>query len=86
MNREKYPFTTADGTNYTIWMWKGDYLNLGAGCETGIYYGDGYHVNSATDTNLHMTLSLYDKESGKLIFTYNPQDPQWWITGFNPKY
>lgn len=86
MNKEKYPFTTADGTNYTIWMWKGDYLNLGAGCETGIYYGDGYHVNSATDTNLHMTLSLYDKESGKLIFTYNPQDPQWWITGFNPKY
>lgn len=85
MDKRQY-FFTADGTNYTIWMWKGDYLNLGAGCETGIYYGEGYHVNSATDTNLHMTLSLYDKESGKPIFNYNPEDPQWWITGFNPKY
>lgn len=80
------PFTTEDGTTYTLWMWKGDYLNLGAGCETGIYYGDGYHLNSATDTNLHMTLSLYDKNTGEKIFEYNPDDPQWWISGFNPKY
>ncbi len=80
------PFTTEDGTTYTIWMWKGDYLNLGAGCETGIYYGDGYHLNSATDTNLHMTLSLYDKNTGDKIFEYSPDDPQWWITGFNPEY
>lgn len=86
MDKEKYPFTTADGTTYTIWMWKGDYLNLGAGCETGIYYGDGYHLNSYTDSNLQMNLSLYDKESKRWVFTYNPNDPQWWITGFNPKY
>ena len=22
---------------YVIWAWKGDYLNLGAGCEVGFY-------------------------------------------------
>ena len=86
MDTQRFVFTTEDGTTYTIWMWKGDYLNLGAGCETGIYFGDDYHVNSALDTNLYMTLNLYDKRTGKLIFTYNPSDPQWWITGFNPKY
>lgn len=82
MKQNKYPFTTTDGTNYTIWMWKGDYVNLGAGAETGIYYGDGYHNNSATDSNLHMSMSVYEKESGELIFSYNPSDPQWWIYRF----
>ncbi len=86
MDKKKYSFATDDGTNYTIWMWKGDYLNLGAGCETGIYYGDDYHVNSATDTNLYMSIALYDKRTGEQIFTYNPSDAQWWITGFNPEY
>lgn len=86
MDKNKYSFTTDDGTNYTIWMWKGDYLNLGAGCETGIYYGDGYHVNSATDTNLYMSIALYDKRTGEQIFSYDPSDAQWWITGFNPAY
>lgn len=85
MDKRKYTFTS-DGTSYTIWMWKGDYLNLGAGCETGIYEGDDYHVNSAPDTNIHMSLALYDKNTGKQIFTYNPTDSQWWITGFNPRY
>ena len=35
---------------------------------------------------MNMTLSLYDKNTGEKIFEYNPGDPQWWITGFNPKY
>ena len=80
-------FATADGTQYTIWMWKGDYYNLGAGCETGIYYGQpgDYHLNCATDTNLHMSIALYDG-NGEQIFTYNPDEPQWWITGFDPSH
>ncbi len=86
MGRKKYPFTIEDGTTYTIWMWKGDYLNLGAGCETGIYFGEEYHVNCATETNLHMTLKLYDNRNGEWVFFYNPDEPQWWITGFNPEY
>ena len=66
---------------------EGDYVNLGAGCETGIYVGDadGWHMSSAVDTNLYMTLQLTDKE-GNVIFYYEPEDTQWWITGFNPAY
>lgn len=86
MKPKKYQFQIKDGTTYTIWMWKGDYLNLGAGCETGIYVGDGFHVECGTGTNLHMTLNLYDKRTGKKIFEYDPDEPQWWITGFNPKF
>ncbi|MCI8509517.1 MAG: DUF4474 domain-containing protein, partial [Lachnospiraceae bacterium] len=33
MKKNKYPITV-DGEEYCIWMWKGDYLNLGAGAET----------------------------------------------------
>lgn len=76
----------SQGTEYTIWMWKGDYYNLGAGAETGIYRGDQYHKESASDTNLRMALSLYDKNTGEKIFSYNPSDPQWWNNGFNPAY
>lgn len=85
-NPKEIPF--ADGTEYTVWIWKGNYLNLGAGCETGIYYGDKgeYHKDSGSDTNLNMHISLYDKNTGKEIFSYCPEDPQWWVTGFNPKY
>ena len=86
-DNQKFPFT-CNGTEYTIWMWKGDYLNLGAGCETGIYYGDpeSFHRYSATDTGITQTIMLRDKNTGKIIFEYNPNEPTWWITGFNPKY
>ncbi len=76
-----------DGTRYTLWMWKGDYINLGAGAETGIYVGnDGdFHMLSAVDTNLYMTLRVTDQE-GNPILDYAPDEQQWWITGFNPEY
>lgn len=85
--RNKVNFTY-QGREYTIWMWKGDYLNLGAGCETGIYYSDdgGYHKYSATDSNLKQAIVLYDKRTGRRILAYEPNNPQWWITGFNPRY
>lgn len=37
VNKNKFEFTTKDGTDYVIWMWKGDYINLGSGAEVGIY-------------------------------------------------
>ena len=85
-DNQKFYFVS-DGTQYTIWMWKGDYLNLGAGCETGIYYSNpgDYHMYSATDTGITQTISLRDKHSGKIIFEYDPGEPTWWITGFNPR-
>lgn len=84
-NPNKLPVFSYNGEDYQIWMWKGDYYGLGAGAETGIYRGSGYHKLTYQDSNLIMKLSLYDK-SGKQIMKYEPGDPQWWITGFNPEY
>jgi RHS repeat-associated protein len=36
MNKAKFRFTSG-GQEYVLWAWKGDYLNLGAGAEMGIY-------------------------------------------------
>ena len=72
-----------EGENYIFWAWKGDYLNLGAGTELGIYkqYGDSDHY--VVDISLPMTLKLED-ENGEPIADYAPDEDQWWITGFNP--
>ena len=78
----RFDFVVGD-TEHTLWLWKGDYYNLGAGAESGIYRGNGFHKQSATDTNLYMKLNLYDKD-GKVIFIYDPKQNNWWTTGFNP--
>ncbi|MCB2362138.1 DUF4474 domain-containing protein [Clostridium estertheticum] len=38
MDKQKFEFSTGN-KDYMIWLWKGDYLNLGAGSEIGIYDG-----------------------------------------------
>lgn len=45
MNKAKFQFSDDDGNDYNLWAWKGDYLNLGAGAEMGIYkrMGDTEH-------------------------------------------
>ena len=45
----------------------------------------GLHWN-AIDFTLPMTLSLYDYYYGVFhpVFNWFPDNPQWWITGFNP--
>ena len=71
-----------DGQEYAIWTWKGDYINMGAGAEMGIYTGGGpqWHV----DKNLAMTMYVEVQYKGSTIISYS--DYMWWITGFNPKY
>ena len=90
MKAQAFEFTY-DGQDYRFWAWKGDYLNLGAGAELGIYTRLNV-LNHETDhwlvdTNLAlpMTMNLTDK-NGNLIANYSPTDPQWWITSFNPYY
>lgn len=68
---------------------EGDYINLGAGAEMGIYQkwvdvngSEIYKVDKSLA--LPMTLTLYYK--GKMIIQYKPSEKQWWITGFNPEY
>jgi hypothetical protein len=45
MRRLKLPFNYA-GKEYIIWAWRGDYINLGAGAELGIYVNTGKDVES----------------------------------------
>lgn len=67
-----------------LWAWKGDYINLGAGAELGIYYGGGPHwfVDKGLAQNMELCL-MYKNER---IIYWTPNDPQWWITGFHPAY
>ena len=86
---------TSGGEDYRLWAWKGDYLNLGAGAEMGIYKQlkiagyDTPHWLVDTDLSMHMTLDLDYKN--KTIISWDPKkdknydwDKVWWVTGFNP--
>jgi hypothetical protein len=73
---------THDSVSYVIWVWKGDYINLGAGAELGIYYGGGPHW--LVDTNLSMQMSMTLFYCGEEIISYSQNT--WWITGFNSNY
>ncbi len=95
MENAKFQFTSGN-REYIFWAWKGDYLNLGAGAELGIYSNksgilgrvdvtspiDGHWLVD-TSIAMPMTMTLSDKK-GNQIFSYNPSEEQWWITGFNP--
>jgi hypothetical protein len=83
----KFQFTVGD-EEYIIWTWKGDYVNLGAGAETGLYReGIGEHWFTAKDEGMRlpMTLTLTDKQ-GNQYFDYRPSENQWRITGFDPSH
>lgn len=88
MKSQPYEFTY-DGQDYRFWAWKGDYLNLGAGAELGLYKRLSVFGNQTdhwlvdTSLALPMTLTLNDNNVS-LIDYYNPSEPQWWITAFNP--
>lgn len=83
MEAHPFPFYYK-GQGYTIWAWKGDYINLGAGAELGIY--QGYSGHRTVDKSLAMWMSMIVSYNDECIITYFPADDQWWITGFNPKY
>ena len=90
-----YKLYTKD-RDYIIWLWKGDYWNLGSGTEIGIYKynakltgNSNTEVFDAVDFEVPMYVSLYNytgKKNAENIFNWNPEVPQWWGTGFNWKY
>lgn len=83
MNRGKFKFGRGDD-KFTLWMWKGDYFNLGAGGEIGIYKGKNWHVGCYTQSKLKMNLNIRLKD-GTQVLDWDADDQyQWWITGFNP--
>ena len=99
------------GEEFIIWSWKGDYVNLGAGAETGIYrVKDGdrdpdtgeYTMENGEYTYIYaeidrdysatMNLDLYYDQNGdgafsekEKLYSYQPEETQWWITGFDPR-
>jgi len=75
---------TYDGSGYTLWAWKGDYINLGAGAELGIYRGDKGH--RTVDKSLAMWMGMIVTYQDQWIIHHFPSEDQWWITGFSPAY
>ncbi|GFI55206.1 hypothetical protein IMSAG013_00248 [Clostridiales bacterium] len=89
MDKAKFDFKSGK-KEYILWAWKGDYINLGAGAEMGIYERATFlgiklpHWKVNKDLAMKMTLKLY--YCGKKVVDYAPREKQWWITGFNPNY
>lgn len=89
MRYAKYEFDVNNDnyTDYILWAWKGNYLNLGAGAELGIYerweYSDEIWKVDKSNA-MKMTLKLEHKKKG-LLFDWRPTAKQWWITGFDSK-
>ncbi|ORX45937.1 hypothetical protein BCR36DRAFT_357526 [Piromyces finnis] len=79
-----------NGENYILWAWKGDYVNLGAGAELGIYMGGkdrSSHWKAAPSHAMPMTLTLTHRTKGTIVNQWNNRgNDSWWITAFNPNY
>lgn len=86
MRKEKFAFKYND-TDYVIWTWRGDYLNIGSGAEIGFYRENlVYGTWRAINFEVPMSLNLYNMDNGNLknLFCWAPYERQWWITGFCP--
>ena len=63
MDHRKFPFSVkVDGqsSSYVLWLWQGDYINLGGGAEMGIYKGNpNWHCTVDTNMTFPMTISVY---------------------------
>lgn len=83
-------FSTVDGEEYTIWLWKGEYMNLGSGGECGLYAGNAHDrgkfganfVECATDKEIPMSMTVDYGNGRSSIYD---ADSTWWATSFNPK-
>jgi RHS repeat-associated protein len=60
----KYFDFSYNGQDYRFWAWKGDYLNLGAGAELGIYVNSNWQIGGneidhwLVDTSLALPMSM----------------------------
>ena len=74
---------------YVLWMWKGDYWNLGTGSEIGLYQqsAESRTHYDAVDFLCSMQLSTYKYSDGQVYGSYYNWNPvhnkQWWITAFD---
>ena len=47
---------------------------------------DAYHADTSFTMPMDLYLYNYYGENSEQIFGWNPNEEQWWITGFNPKH
>ena len=89
MEAVKFEFSSG-GEDYCLWGWKGDYLNLGAGCEIGLYRKADGKLGQAghylADTSLAMDVQATLFVDGKKSGTYDSGKlgKHWWPAIFNP--
>ena len=57
-----------------------------AGVQRGIYYKSRIPGHWGVDKDLALQMSMTLNYDGNQIASYNPSDPLWWITSFNPAY
>lgn len=83
MERDKFEFDV-NGEDYTLWFWKGEYMNLGAGGESGIYKGDSQNI-VAVDKNMEVPMALTVQFQDGTSYRWNSGgEPTWWNTSFDP--
>ena len=88
-DNSRFTFNVGD-EEYAIWVWKGDYVNLGAGNELGIYRRMKVggismpHWETAPDKAMPISLSLSYANGGGEILSV-PEQTAWWPNGFNPQ-
>jgi len=90
MARNKVEFTY-DGKGFVLWAWKGDYINLGAGTELGLYYRNGLlntfdlDLYGVDKDRYYMPMKVKLMMNHGIIVNYS-NDKNWWMTAFNPNY
>ena len=95
--REKFEFEINNNsllfpkTYYVVWIWKGDYWNLGAGAEIGIYKtlsrlrAEQHFYQVDTDETLDVLMKIdYRKDGTSGIPLYSAGSPatNWWVCVF----
>ena len=91
VGKERFPFV-ANNQVYVVWCWKGDYWNLGAGAEIGVYYTDdivqaikGYFEIDSENLLLDVKMNVYYTEDNvERQITTNFTQRNWWVTSFTP--
>ena len=86
MERDTFVFEV-DGQPYTLWFWKGEYMNLGAGGESGIYRGNKMTDDFCTvDTEMEIPMKMtIDYGNGTRRTWNNNGKETWWNTSFDPR-
>ncbi len=86
---QKYEFGYGD-TSYVVWMWKGEYINMGYGSEVGFYSQKvplaqaGFQWNAdSKDPNLPLMSTSVDHKTSK-VASFAPSTPQVWVGAWNP--